>query len=57
MNRSIAKTKYTFRLSFVEDITRSAVASMTAEGFSRYVEHDKTEEEKFKSLSTNDYVR
>ena len=54
MKRGTAKTNTTFRLSHLEDITRNAIASMTPEEFSKYVEHVKTKEEKFKSLSTNE---
>ena len=54
MKRGIAKANTTFRQSLVEDITRSAVASITSEEFSRYVEHGKPEEEKFKSRRTNE---
>ena len=42
--RDIAKTDTTFRLPYVQDITRNAASSMKAEEFSRYVEHVKTEE-------------
>ena len=54
MKNDMAKTNTTFRLSHAEDITRSVVASMAPEEFSRYVEHVQIEEEKFKSLSTNE---
>ena len=54
MERRIAKTNTAFRLSHVEDVTRNAEASMTPEEFARYVEYVKTEEEKFKPLSTNE---
>ena len=53
IERGIAKTNTTFRLSHVEGITINTDALMTAEGFSRYVEHVKTQEEKFKFLSKN----
>ena len=57
MKRGIVKTNTTFRLSYLEDITRNAVASMTAEEFSRYVERVKTVQEKLKSLIASDQAK
>ena len=54
IKRKVASKNMDFKLSSVEELTRTEIAKVSPCGFARYVSHTIIEEEKYKQLSTSD---
>ena len=54
IKRTVASKNMSFKLSHVEQLTREQVRNVTAAQFSKYYEHARKEEYKYRSMSRDD---